>query len=375
MQLKSSERISRDEIQDVIDLVKQNAAAGSEAGAGASLAVSYHPDQIIKALMTSHEPEAWRVSLSAATCGSSSVAYPDGNPEGAVPPPLSPRSEYSSTLSSDLSWTTLQSASGDPVSSASRPPRPPALQSSALEGDRHKLGPILMQLVTTMFQKIDTDVSQTISLSEARTFWGKNFASINARAMFSEVDTDGDKEITLEVYAPQPHIALPPPPPLRALHILLQLCYLLNLHPPAPLAPPPHALNHSTRNAYRDRHHPIHSLQGVKSYTILSALRRASLASMVQEWISFWQNVKASGYGESEIVDEIQSMMEGSSWVDSQGNPIAKSNTRGACCGELQSQPSLHDVIVTVLHTVADERRIEEWQTPHASAPSGAPQG
>lgn len=36
----------------------------------------------------------------------------------------------------------------------------------------------------------------------------------------------------------------------------------------------------------------------------------------LEEWKAFWLNVLAHGYEEAEVVEEVQSMMNGGSWVD-----------------------------------------------------------
>ena len=48
------------------------------------------------------------------------------------------------------------------------------------------------------FAKLDSDADGCISRQEAVAFWGKNFARLNAEAMFNEVDVDGDGRITSE---------------------------------------------------------------------------------------------------------------------------------------------------------------------------------
>ena len=48
------------------------------------------------------------------------------------------------------------------------------------------------------FSKLDVDHDQEITLEEATKHWGKNFAKINATAMFNEVDTDKNGELDLD---------------------------------------------------------------------------------------------------------------------------------------------------------------------------------
>jgi len=46
------------------------------------------------------------------------------------------------------------------------------------------------------FQQLDRDGDKQVTLEEATSHWGKNFARLNASAMFNEVDTDGDGVIS-----------------------------------------------------------------------------------------------------------------------------------------------------------------------------------
>lgn len=52
--------------------------------------------------------------------------------------------------------------------------------------------------LTTFFQKLDVDNDKSITKEEATSHWGKNFAKINASAMFNEVDVDGDGKVTID---------------------------------------------------------------------------------------------------------------------------------------------------------------------------------
>ena len=39
-------------------------------------------------------------------------------------------------------------------------------------------------------------VANANTILDCRLFWGKNFAKVNAQAMFNEVDDDGNEEVT-----------------------------------------------------------------------------------------------------------------------------------------------------------------------------------
>mmetsp|Transcript_58056 Transcript_58056/g.155454 ORF Transcript_58056/g.155454 Transcript_58056/m.155454 type:complete len:134 (-) Transcript_58056:83-484(-) len=83
-----------------------------------------------------------------------------------------------------------------------------------------------------LFGKMDLDKSGDINLKEAVSFWGQNFAKVNAAAFFNEVDTNENTSISLP------------------------------------------------------------------------------------EYIGFWANVKKNGYTEDEILEEVENMLSGGSWVD-----------------------------------------------------------
>jgi len=90
----------------------------------------------------------------------------------------------------------------------------------------------LETMLKTFFDKMDDDKNGEVSYSEAVKFWGKNFAKVNANAMFNEVDVDKDGSLTLP------------------------------------------------------------------------------------EWKAFWQNVIKHDYKPEDILEEVDSMMKGGSWVD-----------------------------------------------------------
>lgn len=95
------------------------------------------------------------------------------------------------------------------------------------------LSPELVEKLNVLFAKLDLNMDGTITKAEAVKFWGRNFAQVNAQAMFNEVDDDGNEEISHE------------------------------------------------------------------------------------EWLDFWRNVLAQGsYKEEEVIEEIETIMHGGSWVD-----------------------------------------------------------
>ena len=47
--------------------------------------------------------------------------------------------------------------------------------------------------IKELFNKLDVDGDKEITKDEAISHWGKNFAKLNAAAMFNEVDVDKDK--------------------------------------------------------------------------------------------------------------------------------------------------------------------------------------
>jgi Ca2+-binding EF-hand superfamily protein len=83
-----------------------------------------------------------------------------------------------------------------------------------------------------MFDAIDLNKDGSVTKEEATTFWGKNFAKINAQAMFNEVDVNKDGSVTKE------------------------------------------------------------------------------------EWMGFWKNVLKHGYPEEDLLEEVDMLKEGGSWVD-----------------------------------------------------------
>ena len=55
-------------------------------------------------------------------------------------------------------------------------------------------------LAQVFFEKLDKNGDNIVTLTEAEEFWKENFAKLNARAMFNEVDTDKDGERLLPTH-------------------------------------------------------------------------------------------------------------------------------------------------------------------------------
>mmetsp|Transcript_83600 Transcript_83600/g.270171 ORF Transcript_83600/g.270171 Transcript_83600/m.270171 type:complete len:116 (+) Transcript_83600:108-455(+) len=65
---------------------------------------------------------------------------------------------------------------------------------------RKQLSPDAEAKIRTLFAKIDEDKSHTISKQEAMTFFKGKFGKLSADAMFKEVDTKQNGEITEEEF-------------------------------------------------------------------------------------------------------------------------------------------------------------------------------
>ena len=58
-----------------------------------------------------------------------------------------------------------------------------------------KLSEDLSKALKELFDKMDIDKDGSVTKDEAIKFWGKNFAKVNATAMFNEVDEDGNGSV------------------------------------------------------------------------------------------------------------------------------------------------------------------------------------
>ena len=55
-----------------------------------------------------------------------------------------------------------------------------------------------LELVTRIFQEIDEGGSLTIDMEETKRWWHHNFAAVNTRAMFDNVDKDHNGKIDFD---------------------------------------------------------------------------------------------------------------------------------------------------------------------------------
>lgn len=71
------------------------------------------------------------------------------------------------------------------------------VQSSELVPSTEPLQLTTVNRLKKLFDRLDIDGSESISMKEAISFWSKGFSKISAAAMFAEVDADDDGSISL----------------------------------------------------------------------------------------------------------------------------------------------------------------------------------
>ena len=64
-----------------------------------------------------------------------------------------------------------------------------------MEMKRGELTEEAMALIKSIFDEIDVDGSLSIDREEAIKYWGQNFAKINAKEFFNNVDVNNDGEV------------------------------------------------------------------------------------------------------------------------------------------------------------------------------------
>lgn len=131
-----------------------------------------------------------------------------------------------------------------------------------------QLSPALQSKVDALFKAIDDDGNGTITKQEAMKFWKKNWAKVNAQAMFNEVD-----EVCTSHGFP--------------------CCSLPSRMP---------------RHCNRQR--PCHPCSFPSSQDAKGEVTQ-------EKWNDFWKNVVAQpDYDEADIIEEMDGIIEGGSWVD-----------------------------------------------------------
>ena len=71
-------------------------------------------------------------------------------------------------------------------------PKDAALEKKSRYSDSSTvLSEAMLAKVKLLFDKLDQDGDGTVTKKEAQAFWKKNWANVNATAMFNEVDDDG----------------------------------------------------------------------------------------------------------------------------------------------------------------------------------------
>jgi len=68
------------------------------------------------------------------------------------------------------------------------------------KADNVDMRPELLTKLRVFFDKMDGDNNGEVSKEEAVAFWGTNFAKVNAKSMFNEVDEDGSNTITWDEF-------------------------------------------------------------------------------------------------------------------------------------------------------------------------------
>ena len=99
-------------------------------------------------------------------------------------------------------------------------PKDAALEKKSRYSDSSTvLSEAMLAKVKLLFDKLDQDGDGTVTKKEAQAFWKKNWANVNATAMFNEVDDDGAR-----VYR-RSNTRTHPKPPVVCSHALPSLAY------------------------------------------------------------------------------------------------------------------------------------------------------
>lgn len=160
---------------------------------------------------------------------------------------------------------------------------------------------VLTCQVKALFEKIDINSDGSITQGEATTFWGKNWAKVNAQAMFNEVDDDANGSVTLGSANALLH---------RPLFLALTRAHMdMDMGTGMGSGMGVFILAYAYQS---DMGRAVRALKVPRLYRI----RRTSQVTY-EEWLDFWKNVVAQPeYEEDDVIEEIDNIMQGGSWVD-----------------------------------------------------------
>jgi len=199
------------------------------------------------------------------------------------------------------------------------------------------------------FYKIDKDRSNAVTLAEAETFFRGAFGKMSAMAMFNEVDVDRSGAITAEEFMKfwiqVRNAGYKEQDVLDELDMLIEggswvdwndgRDTLKSEKAPFPKRPWMCSLSAPVWNKCRELFEKIDvDKQEVIAYHDAERFFKGSFAHLSaqamfheidvdnhgvitpKEWMKFWQQVRASGYSNKHITEELISLLEGNAWVD-----------------------------------------------------------
>jgi len=199
-----------------------------------------------------------------------------------------------------------------------------------------------------LFRKMDPDGSNAVSKDEARLFFKGAFGKMSADAMFNEVDVDGSGAIDAEEFVSfWVHVRKNGYKEKDILEELEELCeggawvdwkdgrdttHSDLKFPSRPILCRLSGVAWNKAQALfekidKDNMHVITHEKANKHFQ--GAFAKVSVDAMfneidlnhhgqitAKEWMKFWVQVKASGYKQEDIIEELNNLMEGQQWVD-----------------------------------------------------------
>jgi Ca2+-binding EF-hand superfamily protein len=212
-----------------------------------------------------------------------------------------------------------------------------------------KLSQAVWDKLEELFRKMDPDGSNAVTRDEARLFFKGAFGKVSADAMFNEVDIDGSGAIDADEFAQfWIHVKKSG---YKEQDILEELDELLegaawrdwkdgrNTAVGVNLAFPKRPmLCRLSAKTWSKCQELFEKIDHDKTFIITEekaakhfqgAFSKVSVDAMfnevdcnhhgqitTKEWMKFWVQVKSNGYKQQDILDEIESLLEGNAWVD-----------------------------------------------------------